>query len=284
MEDISINVTKNAQVPRVIKQIKINPKTSFEEILKAAGKKLGIEAKILYNEAGVMVGNSTDIKDGETLHVSQGEKFVSGQGAGDSIESATSSEKPRVLKLAVFGYGSVGKSALTVRYTQKVFIEDYMPSFEDKFKKNLIINNEEVEVDIMDTQDYDVSVVMYPNFFKERDAFIIVYAVNDKNSFEALYSLHDQFIVFKRNDNAPLALVGNKCDLEDDRAVKKEEGMKLAKAFNAEFFETSAKNDVGVTELFEQLARKLYDVKYGASKSAKGRKDPDEVKCKCTIF
>jgi len=57
------------------KQLKINPRTNFEKILQAAGNKLGLEAKILYNETGAIVEDGNDVKDGEILYVSQGEQF-----------------------------------------------------------------------------------------------------------------------------------------------------------------------------------------------------------------
>lgn len=47
-----------------------------------------------------------------------------------------------------------------------------------------------------------------------------------------------------------MILVGNKCDLEDERIVSKEQGMNLARHFNnCEFLETSAKAKINVNEV-----------------------------------
>jgi len=73
------------------------------------------------------------------------------------------SEKTRVLKLGVIGPLSVGKSALTIRYIQKVFIDEYLPSFENLFKKSLVIKNKPVEIDILDSSGMDEVVVMRSN-------------------------------------------------------------------------------------------------------------------------
>lgn len=284
MEEIYVNVTKNTRVPGVMKQLKINPKTNFEKILQAAGNKLGIEAKILYNESGAIVDDGNDIKDGETLYVSQGEQYWPKQTTGESIGGMVSPEKTRVLKLGIIGPPSVGKSALTIRYIQKVFIDEYLPSFENLFKKSLVIKDEHVEVDILDSSGMDELVVMRPNWFKEREAFIMVYAVNNKGSFEALNVFYEQLVTFRKDSNVPLLLVGNKCDMESSRIIKKEEGIKLAKAFNAEFYETSAKKDINVSFVFEHLARKLYDIKYGNATKAKSKvNEPEDMKCKCVI-
>jgi GTPase KRas protein len=55
----------------------------------------------------------------------------------------------------------------------------------------------------------------------------------------------------------PQKKVGNKCDLEDEREVKKEEGEQLAAQFNCPFFETSAKDHVNVDECFRELVREV---------------------------
>ena len=46
-----------------------------------------------------------------------------------------------------------------------------------------------------------------------------------------------------------MILVGNKCDLEDERVVGKDQGQSLAKHFNCEFQETSAKAKINVNEV-----------------------------------
>lgn len=47
-------------------------------------------------------------------------------------------------------------------------------------------------------------------------------------------------------DNAQVVLVGNKCDMEDERVISYERGRQLADQLGIEFFETSAKDNVNV--------------------------------------
>ncbi|MBN3270722.1 RAB3D protein, partial [Polyodon spathula] len=54
-------------------------------------------------------------------------------------------------------------------------------------------------------------------------------------------------------DNAQVILVGNKCDLEDDRVVPTEEGRRLSDELGFEFFEASAKDNINVKQVFERL-------------------------------
>jgi GTPase SAR1 family protein len=62
-----------------------------------------------------------------------------------------------------------------------------------------------------------------------------------------------------------MILVGNKCDLEDERIVSKEQGMNLARHFNnCEFLETSAKAKINVNEvsILSQTTHITQSIKY----------------------
>merc|ERR1711915_312546 len=59
-------------------------------------------------------------------------------------------------------------------------------------------------------------------------------------------------------DDVPMVLVGNKCDLEDERVVGKDQGLNLARQFsNCAFMETSAKAKIGVNDIFFDLVRQI---------------------------
>lgn len=77
-----------------------------------------------------------------------------------------------------------------------------------------------------------------------------------------------------------MILVGNKCDLEDERVVGKDQGQNLARQFNSAFLETSAKAKVNVHEVFYDLVRQI-NRRYPES----GRRTGTPKKCcKCTIM
>ena len=64
-------------------------------------------------------------------------------------------------------------------------------------------------------------------------------------------------------------LVGNKCDKTYEREVSREEGANLARKFNCEFLETSAKNAQNVEQLFMNLVRSLWQTRNIALPPAK---------------
>ncbi|XP_045147643.1 ras-related protein Rap-1b-like [Echinops telfairi] len=59
-------------------------------------------------------------------------------------------------------------------------------------------------------------------------------------------------------DDVPMILVGNKCDLEDERVVGKEQGQNLARQWNnCAFLESSAKSKINVNEIFYDLVQQI---------------------------
>jgi Fe2+ transport system protein B len=82
---------------------------------------------------------------------------------------------------------------------------------------------------------------------------MIVYAVNNKKSFEKLEEYREAILNIKDSQNYPLVMIGNKCDLEAERKVSTDEGHSLAKSFGCPFFETSAKSRTNVDEAFFEV-------------------------------
>ena len=52
-----------------------------------------------------------------------------------------------------------------------------------------------------------------------------------------------------RNSQVPMILVGNKCDLEDERVIGVKQGLNLSSKWNCQFMETSAKMKIKVTDV-----------------------------------
>ena len=94
------------------------------------------------------------------------------------------------------------------------------------------------------------------SYYKGANGILVVYDITNKESFEHLNSW---LIEIEKNGNKNVykLLIGNKSDLEEQRAIKKEEGEEFASINGLEFFETSAKENYQVQEAFITLTRDI---------------------------
>lgn len=78
------------------------------------------------------------------------------------------------------------------------------------------------------------------------------------SSLSANYALSNSFFnCLQDTDDVPMVLVGNKCDLEEERVVGKDQGMNLSRQFNCAFMETSAKAKINVNDVSTFLIKNV---------------------------
>ena len=168
---------------------------------------------------------------------------------------------PNSIKIAVLGKGVVGKSSLTYRFINYDVSTEHDPTIEDRYKSNLNIEGTNYEVEILDTageEDYQNMMDMWISF---GEGFLLVFAINDKESFNLIKSKRDRILRGKHGVKFPILLVGNKADLENERQVNYSEAKELADKWEIEYIETSAKTNFNCKEAFEMLAQKIVQKK-----------------------
>jgi len=163
----------------------------------------------------------------------------------------------REYKLVVLGSGGVGKSALTVQFVQGIFVEKYDPTIEDSYRKVVEVDGQQCMLEILDTAGTEQFTAMRDLYMKNGQGFLLVYSITAQSTFNDLQDLREQILRVKDTDDVPMILVGNKCDLEDERVVGKDQGQNLARNFNCAFLETSAKSKINVNEIFYDLVRQI---------------------------
>lgn len=181
-------------------------------------------------------------------------------------------------KLVVVGAGGVGKSALTIQLIQNHFVEEYDPTIEDSYRKQVVIDGETCLLDILDTAGQEEYSAMRDQYMRTGEGFLCVFAVNNNKSFEDVNQYREQIKRVKDADEVPMVLVGNKVDLQS-RTVDSKQGQLLAESFCIPYVETSAKTRQGVDDAFYTLVREIR--KY---KEKKGNKQSKKKKKKCNLL
>ncbi|EPY80773.1 ras-related protein Ral-A isoform 1 [Camelus ferus] len=152
-------------------------------------------------------------------------------------------------KVIMVGSGGVGKSALTLQFMYDEFVEDYEPTKADSYRKKVVLDGEEVQIDILDTAGQEDYAAIRDNYFRSGEGFLCVFSITEMESFAATADFREQILRVKEDENVPFLLVGNKSDLEDKRQVSVEEAKTRADQWNVNYVETSAKTRANVDKV-----------------------------------
>lgn len=160
-------------------------------------------------------------------------------------------------KLVVLGANGVGKSALTLRLVTSNFVADTDPTIEDSYRTEVVVDGETLLLDIVDTAAWEEHSPERDQYLRACDGVLIAYSVTSDASFQEVPTFHNQILRTKDKERVPIVLVGNRCDLEQEREVATETGQARAAQWGAPFMETSAKVGINVEDAFVGLVREI---------------------------
>lgn len=162
------------------------------------------------------------------------------------------------IKITITGNGAVGKTSLCQQLTTGFIPGTYQLTvgLEVHSKQYSFTNGNNLSLVLWDLAGQDRFESVRDSFYAGSHASLVVFDITSRGSF---YDVQTWVRELKRNaPNTPFVLVGNKSDKSNDdlREVSKEEALELAKKHGVPYIETSAKNGLNVTHVF-QLAAKL---------------------------
>ncbi|KAK2576081.1 hypothetical protein KPH14_007417 [Odynerus spinipes] len=160
-------------------------------------------------------------------------------------------------KVIMVGSGGVGKSALTLQFMYDEFVEDYEPTKADSYRKKVVLDGEEVQIDILDTAGQEDYAAIRDNYFRSGEGFLCVFSITEDDSFQATQEFREQILRVKNDENIPFLLVGNKSDLQEKRKVSLEEAQARSQQWGVPYVETSAKTKENVDKVFFDLMREI---------------------------
>ncbi|XP_065331999.1 ras-related protein Rab-3 isoform X1 [Cloeon dipterum] len=164
-----------------------------------------------------------------------------------------------MFKLLIIGNSSVGKTSFLFRYADDSFTSAFVSTVGIDFKvKTVFRHDKRVKLQIWDTAGQERYRTITTAYYRGAMGFILMYDITNEESFNSVQDWVTQIKTYSW-DNAQVILVGNKCDMEDERVISYERGKQLAEQLGIEFFETSAKENINVKAVFERLVDIICD-------------------------
>ncbi|CAG9833094.1 unnamed protein product [Diabrotica balteata] len=162
-------------------------------------------------------------------------------------------------KVVLLGEGCVGKTSLVIRYIEDKFNPKHISTIQASFlTKKLNLDGNRVNLSIWDTAGQEKFHALGPIYYRSSNGAVLVYDITDEDSFQKVKSWVKELRKMLGTDIS-LVIVGNKSDLEKDRHVDVEEAKTYAEKVKAMHFQTSAKLNEGVEEMFLALTQKMLE-------------------------
>ncbi len=185
------------------------------------------------------------------------------------------------IRISFLGDAAVGKTSIINRFLEDKFSDVHLTTIglEKNEKKIEMKDGTQMKVILWDTAGQERFKTMTKTPIKASQGIVIVFDVSKKGSFENL----DNWVktVKDNNNNAPIALFGNKCDRIDNIEVNNEEAENYAKEKGMLYFETSAKENVNIKEGLGKIIEEAY-AKAGGEigvQLKKGKNNKKKGKC-----
>lgn len=186
----------------------------------------------------------------------------------------------------MLGIGAVGKSAFSIQFVQGKFVVDYDPTIEANYRRSILVDKESVTLEIFDTAGMEAFDTMIAATLRNGDAYIILYDITERQSFDCLKGLHDELLRTINKDTCPCIICGNKCDIVDKREVSAIEGKEFADSIKASFFETSAKDNINLAEAYTEAVHLVWKMDPNHKKPSEKKEEKKELKWyeKCLLI
>ena len=165
-----------------------------------------------------------------------------------------------IFKLVLIGDTCVGKSCILVRFSDDIFDDNYVTTIGVDFRfKTMVVKNKVVKIQIWDTAGQERYRSITTAYYRGAAAIIICCDCTNKESFNNIKNWVEEIGKYTDKDAVDKMVFMNKCDLTEDRCIKKEDIDKFEKENGIKVLEVSAKTGEGIDKGFEYIIEKLID-------------------------
>ncbi|CAI5736280.1 unnamed protein product [Hyaloperonospora brassicae] len=180
------------------------------------------------------------------------------------------------LKVVLLGEGRVGKTSILVRYIKGEYDERQDSTLQASYlDKRLLVDNCRVALSLWDTAGQERFHALGPIYYRDADGALLVYDITDVESFHKVRTWVRELrrIV---GDDISICIAGNKSDLHRNRKVSEEDAKRYAASVGAAHFDTSAKLNRGLEDVFVELTRRMLSRTGGKKKKSSALIADDE--------
>ncbi|XP_021707157.1 ras-related protein Rab-35 isoform X2 [Aedes aegypti] len=165
-------------------------------------------------------------------------------------------EYDHLFKLLIIGDSGVGKSSLLIRFSDNTFSGSYITTIGVDFKiRTVVINGERVKLQIWDTAGQERFRTITNTYYRGTHGVIVVYDVTNGESFANVKRWLQE--IEANCDVVNKVLVGNKNDDPARKVVITEDAQRFANQMDIQLFETSAKDNINVEEMFLAITEQV---------------------------
>ena len=182
-------------------------------------------------------------------------------------------------KVVLLGEAGVGKTSIIYQFVEQIFDEDLQSSTGSSYSSKILTfnNGKKIKLEIWDTAGQERYRALSKLFYSKASAAVLVYDITKKFTFDEIRN----YWIFQLKESAPkdiiITIAANKADLIEGEEVNEDEARKFAKDNGALFFSTSAKNSLGINEMFIEIGKKFFgwDSKVELEESINTNNDED---------
>ena len=160
-------------------------------------------------------------------------------------------------KVVFLGDQSVGKTSIIHRFIYDSFEDNYQATIGIDFMSHkMYIEDKVIILNLWDTAGQERFKSLIPSYIKDAAVAIVIFDITSRQSFQSVEKwIEDAWNL--REDDVLLVLAGNKTDRVDQRQVSTQEAESYAESKGLMYFEVSAKEGINITEMFNEVAKKL---------------------------
>ena len=163
------------------------------------------------------------------------------------------------VKTVLLGESGVGKSCIILRYINGIFSSTHSSTILSTFssKKIKFDENTLITLNIWEPAGQEKFRAITKINYQDAAVIILVFDLTNKTSFNVIKDYWYPQVKENAPENVILVLVAAKCDLENRYEVDLNEAENYAKEIDAIFKKTSALDNIGINELFQEIGKKI---------------------------